>query len=71
MMMTPLQFKTFRKRKGVTQAQVAESVGVSRQTLIWFETGTKASDKTVQKLRDWATAQGATFNKSGRLLLPK
>jgi DNA-binding XRE family transcriptional regulator len=69
--MTPLQFRTFRKRNGVTQAQVAKSVGVSRQTLIWFETGAKASGKTVQKLRNWAAAQGATFNKSGRLLLPK
>jgi transcriptional regulator with XRE-family HTH domain len=69
--MTPLQFKALRRALGVTQADVCKQAGISRQTLIWFETNAGASDKTVQKLKAWATAQGATFNKSGRLLLPK
>lgn len=37
--MTPTTFKTFRKRLGLTQAQAAEAVGISRSQWLRLENG--------------------------------
>jgi transcriptional regulator with XRE-family HTH domain len=68
--MTRRQFRAFRRHVGWTQEQTAASAGVSRQTLIWYENGTRASDKTIEKLEAWAESEGASFTETGRLILP-
>jgi len=48
--MTPDKFRDARKRLGLTQPQVAALLGVARNTITRWETGTHPVDETAARL---------------------
>jgi transcriptional regulator with XRE-family HTH domain len=56
--MTPEEFRAWRKRLGLTQAQAAEALGRSRDWVAAAETGRRPIDHTVE-LACWAIERRA------------
>ena len=58
--MTGLEYKTHRKKLGLTQAGLAARLGVSRKTIIGRENGAKITEEAALAIRSLSSPNTAT-----------
>ena len=67
-MVTPAQLRAIRAMLNVSQQEFADTIDLARSTYVSYEKGLKISQKSLDKIINYATSQNLTFYEGGVIM---